>query len=220
MARLAEVMRITGRVAEALRTIDEALLLLDQDEAYIFNAALLVKADVLADLGLRHLVRDLVEPLLQVAEQSGQFHIHGVALFLLARATYGEGHLTEAADLTKRVLEAWRQTEDNYYGLPMLLFACRLRCEEGALPGARALIVELRAVKHAPTAGAIISAAEARLAMGEGRLDDAVRLWEGSAASFEEAGRPVDACRARLELGRTRNQAGRIRQVTEVRAVD
>jgi ATP/maltotriose-dependent transcriptional regulator MalT len=189
---------------EAQATIDDALLLLDEDEVHLFHTALLVKAEVLADLGRWHEVRALIEPMLQGAEREGQFHIFGGALFLLARASNGEGHSSEARELIERTLSEWRKTQDNYYCLPMLLFACRNACEAGELAAARDLIVELQGVfARTPLCSATIPAAEAHLAVAEGRLDDAIRLWAESVASFDELGRRVDASRARLELGRT-----------------
>jgi DNA-binding NarL/FixJ family response regulator len=64
------------------------------------------------------------------------------------------------------------------------------------------LVVELQGVfARTPLCSATIAAAEAHLAMAEGRLDDAIRAWIESAASFDELGRRIDAARARLELG-------------------
>jgi DNA-binding CsgD family transcriptional regulator/tetratricopeptide (TPR) repeat protein len=204
MARLADLLRFTGRVEEARLTIDKALLLLDQDEAYLFNNALLVKAEVLADLGRWQDVRELIEPMLPAAELSAQFHIYGGALFLLARAASGEGRRPEAVQLVDGALAEWRLSQDNYYCLPMLLFACRLACEAADLAAARSFIVELQGVSaRTALCSATIPAAEAWLAVAEGRLDDAIRLWRESTASFEALGRPVEACRVRLELGRT-----------------
>ncbi len=203
MARLADLLRFTGRVDEALRTVDKALLLLDQDEVYLFGNALLVKAEVLAELGRWEEVRDLIEPMLPAAQLSAQFHVHGGARFLLARAANERGHKSEARQLVERLLAEWRDTQDNYFCLPMLLFACRLACESGDVVAARSIVVELQGVfARTPLCRATIQAAEAWLAVSEGRLDDAVRLWRESAASFGVLGRPVDAARMRLELGR------------------
>ncbi len=203
MARLAEALRLTGRIDEARATIDAALLLLDQEETYIFNGALLVKAMVLADLGRWQDVRELIEPVLPVAELSGQFHIHGGALLLLARASNGEGRRAEATRLVDRVLGEWRKTQDNYYILPVLLFACRIRCEDGDVAAARDAIRELHGiVLPARMWSAVVPAAEAWVAGAERRTDDAIRLWEESASSFERLGMLIDACRSRLELGR------------------
>jgi ATP/maltotriose-dependent transcriptional regulator MalT len=203
MARLADLLRFTGRFEEAHLTIDRALLLLDQDDTYLFNAALLVKADVLADLGRWEEVRNLIEPMLPDAERSAQFHIYGGALFLLARAANGEGHRPQARELVDRALVEWRASQDNYYCLPMLLFACRLACEAGDLDDARRFIVELQGVyARTPLCSATIPAAEAHLAVAEGRLDDATQLWTSSAEAYAELGRVVEAARSRLELGR------------------
>ena len=170
----------------------------------MYNAALLVQADVLADLGRWGHVQEIVEPMLPAAEISRQFHIYGGALFLLARAARGEGRTAEAVRLVDRALAEWRLSQDNYYCLPMFLFACRLACETGDLVAAQRFIVELQGV-FAQTAmsRATIPAAEASLAVAEGRLDDGITLWAASADAFSELGRPVDASRSRLELGRT-----------------
>ncbi len=203
-ARFADLLRFTGRLEESRLTIDKALLLLDEDEVYLWIGALQVKADVLADLGRWQEVREVIEPMLSAAERSAQFHIHGGALFLLARAAHGEGRKPEARDLLERTLAEWRSTQDNYYCLPMLLFACRLACEAGDLEAARRFIVELHGVfARTPLCSATIPAAEAWLAVAEGRKDDAAPLWATSAEAFAELGRVVDAARSRLELGRT-----------------
>jgi len=49
---------------------------------------------------------------------------------------------------------------------------------------------------------ATIPSAEAYLALAEARADDAIALWRKSTALFEELGRPIDASRTKLELGR------------------
>lgn len=203
-ARLADLLRFTGRIQEAQLTIDRALLLLDQDEVYLFNAALLVRADVLADRGLWREVREVVEAMLPAAALSRQFHIYGGALFLLARAASGERRSAEARQTVDRALAEWRLSQDNYYCLPMLLFACRLACEAGDLAAARGFVVELQGVfARTPLCSATIPAAEAHLAVAEGRLDEAIPLWRQSAALFEALGRPIDASRSKLELGRS-----------------
>jgi predicted ATPase/DNA-binding CsgD family transcriptional regulator len=202
-ARLADLLRFTGRVEEAHVTIEKALLLLDQDEVYLFSAALLVKADILADLGQWRDVRDVVTTMLPAAELSRQFHIYGGALFLLARAASGEGRIVEARQLVDRALAEWRLSQDNYYCLPMLLFACRLACDAGDLPAARGFVVELQGVfARTPLCTATIPAAGAYVAAAEKRMEDAILLWRESVAGFAGLGRPIDASRARLELGR------------------
>ncbi len=204
MSRLAEVLRLTGRFDEACRTIDAALLLLDQDETYIFNTALLAKGLILADLGRWQEAQDLVEPILPTLERSGQFHVHGTGLFVLAVASRSMGRRRDTIELLERLLAAWRETEDNYYVLPVLLFACRLYCEEGDQSAAQGIISDLRGVEAQPQlAKATVSSAEAWLAVAEDRLDDAIRLWGQSVSAFDGLGRPVEASRARLELGRT-----------------
>lgn len=204
MARFADLLRFTGRIEEAGVMVDDALLLLDQDEVYIFIGALQVKASVLADLGRWREVRELLEPMLPAAERSAQFHIHGGALFLLALAAYGDGRVSEAHELVGRSLAEWRETQDNYYCLPMLVFACRLACEAGDLAAAGALVVELQGVfARTPLCSAAIPAAEAWRAVAEGRLQEAIGLWAESAEAYAQLGRVVDASRSRLELART-----------------
>ena len=135
-ARLADLLRFTGRIEEARLTIDKALLLLDQDEVYMYNAALLVQADVLADLGRWRHVQEIVEPMLPAAELSRQFHIYGGALFLLARAASGEGRTSEAVRLVDSALAEWRLSQDNYYCLPDVP-VCLPPCLRNGRPGRR-----------------------------------------------------------------------------------
>jgi DNA-binding NarL/FixJ family response regulator len=106
-------------------------------------------------------------------------------------------------ELVNGALAEWRLSQDNYFCLPMLLFACRLACEAGDRDAARGFIGELQGVfARTPLCSATIPAAEAYLAVADGRSADAISLWSASAEAFAELGRLVDASRSRLELGR------------------
>jgi DNA-binding CsgD family transcriptional regulator/tetratricopeptide (TPR) repeat protein len=210
MARLADLFRFTGRIEEAEITIEKALLLLNEDLTYLFIGAVLVKAGVFADSGRWQDVQQVIEPMLPSAELSGQFHISGGALFLLARAASSEGRTHDARTLVERALVEWRRSQDNYFCLPILQLACWLACEEHDLPAARAYVTELEGVfARTRLASATIPAAQAALAEAEGRLDDAIPLWAASADALADLGRVVDAARSRLALGRAFLARGR-----------
>lgn len=203
MSRLAELLRITGRMQEARATVEQALLLLDEEDAYVYSTALLVKSSILADAGEWDAMRALVVPITPATARSDQIQVHGIALFLLLRAARAEGDIRSAIELAKGLRDLWSRTEDNYYLLPMVLVAGQVYCDAGMIDEARLCLTDLQMREPLNDhIGATVEALQATIACADERVQDAVTHWETSVAAYERSGRRVDVERARSALGR------------------
>ena len=201
-SRLIDVLRLSGRWAEARQAIDDALLR-TVDVGHALAWVQLGACRLAADERRWPAVMRMSDEIVAVSESAGMFGLFGQALFLRARGLEGLGNRVEALICATRALDLWRTTSDIYYGPPLVALACRLHCAAGDVKSALDLhrsLVEIPA-GTAPLVAATEESA-AHIAEFQRDHDAAINSWSHAHEIWQQLNRPFDTAAAGLECAK------------------